>query len=174
MGAMSPPGPLRLSAEPLPFLPEVRPGNDLTELLSEAATSTSPEIGDWDVLVVAQKVVSKAEGRLVPLATVTPSPRARELAAALDKDPRFVQLVLDESTEVMRAEGGVLIARTRQGFVCANAGIDRSNVPGDEVVCLLPQDPDASARRLRGGLAEKRRAHPAVVIADSFGRAWRL
>src|SRR5207244_12593022 len=143
-------------------------------LLSESATKTSIEIGDGDVVVVAQKAVSKAEGRLVPLATVTPSPRARELAASLDKDPRFVQLVLDESAEVLRAERGLLIVRTRQGLVCANAGIDQSNVPGDEVACLLPQDPDASARSLRAGLAAKLRARPAVAIADSFGRAWRL
>src|SRR5437870_5122376 len=123
---MVPTAPLRLFAEPLPFLPEVRAGDDLVGLLSESATKTSIEIGDGDVVVVAQKAVSKAEGRLVPLATVTPSPRARELAASLDKDPRFVQLVLDESAEVMRAERGLLIVRTRQGLVCANAGIDQS------------------------------------------------
>jgi coenzyme F420-0:L-glutamate ligase / coenzyme F420-1:gamma-L-glutamate ligase len=165
---------LALAAEPLPGLPEVRPGDDVAAVVVAAARTASVDLGGDDVLVVAQKVVSKAEGRLVPLATVTPSARAEELAQALDKDARFVQLVLDESSEVLRAERGVLIVRTRHGFVCANAGIDRSNVPGDEVACLLPEDPDASARRLRAGLTEQLGATPAIVISDSFGRAWRI
>jgi coenzyme F420-0:L-glutamate ligase/coenzyme F420-1:gamma-L-glutamate ligase len=165
---------LRLAAEPLPGLPEVRAGDDLAAIVAEAAGAAGMELADTDVLVLAQKIVSKAEGRLVPLATVSASARARKLAASLDKDPRFVQLVLDESSEVLRAERGVLIVRTRHGFVCANAGIDRSNVPGDEVASLLPEDPDASARRLRAGLAERLGARPAVVVSDSFGRAWRV
>jgi coenzyme F420-0:L-glutamate ligase/coenzyme F420-1:gamma-L-glutamate ligase len=119
-------------------------------------------------------VVSKADGRLVPLASVTPSARAQELAEKLGRDPRFVQLVLDESADVLRAERGVLIVRTRGGLVCANAGIDRSNVPDTDVACLLPQDPDASARGLRASLAKTLGSRPAVVISDSFGRAWRL
>jgi coenzyme F420-0:L-glutamate ligase/coenzyme F420-1:gamma-L-glutamate ligase len=157
---------LRLAAEPLPGLPEIEPGADLAALIAAAGV----DLGGGDVVVVSQKAVSKAEGRLVPLAGVTPSPRARELAQSLGKEPEMVQLVLDESTEILRAERGVLITRTRHGFVCANAGVDRSNLPGDDLACLLPVDPDASARRLRAALPGR----PAVVIADSFGRAWRL
>ncbi len=154
-----------LLAAAVPGLPEVHPGDDLAAMIAAAA-----EIGDGDVVVISQKIVSKAEGRLVALAGVQPSQRALELADALDKDPRVVQVVLDESTEVLRSERGVLITRTRHGLVCANAGVDRSNVPGGDVVCLLPLDPDASARRIRAGLG----SGAAVVIADSFGRAWRL
>jgi len=155
-----------LVAEPVPGLPEIEPGTDLAALITAAGI----DIGASDVVVVSQKAVSKAEGRVVSLAGVTPTPRARELAAALGKEPELVQLVLDESVEVLRAERGVLITRTRQGFVCANSGVDRSNVPADGRACLLPIDPDASARRLRAALPGR----PAVVVADSFGRAWRL
>jgi coenzyme F420-0:L-glutamate ligase/coenzyme F420-1:gamma-L-glutamate ligase len=126
------------------------------------------------VLVVTSKVVSKAEGRLVRLADVTPGDRAHELAAEHRKDARLVQLILDESTEVLRAHDGVIICETHHGFVCANAGIDASNVPGEDVVLLLPIDPDASARALRAGIEAARGVRPAVLIADSFGRAWRL
>lgn len=157
---------LRLEAEPVAGLPEVEQGADLAALIAAAGVP----IGAGDVVVVSQKAVSKAEGRVVRLSEVTASPRARELAAQLGKEPELVQLVLDESAAVLRAERGVLIARTHHGLVCANAGVDRSNVPGDDVACLLPTDPDASARRLRAALP----ARPAVVIADSFGRAWRL
>ena len=154
-----------LSAQVVPGIPEVQAGDDLAAIIATAA-----EIRNGDVVVVSQKVVSKAEGRTVALGAVRPSARARELAAALGKDARMVQVVLDESTEVLRAERGVLITRTRHGLVCANAGVDQSNVPGDDVLCLLPLDPDGSARRLRASLG----ARCAVVIADSFGRAWRL
>jgi coenzyme F420-0:L-glutamate ligase/coenzyme F420-1:gamma-L-glutamate ligase len=157
---------LRLAAEPVPGLPEIEPGADLAALI----VATGLEVGGEDVVVVSQKVVSKAEGRLVRLADVTPSPRARELAERLAKEPEMVQLVLDESTEVLRAERGVLIVRTRHGLVCANAGVDRSNLPAGDLACLLPLDPDASARRLRAALPGR----PAVVVADSFGRPWRL
>jgi coenzyme F420-0:L-glutamate ligase/coenzyme F420-1:gamma-L-glutamate ligase len=159
-----------ITAIALPGLPRIAPGDDLGALLAGAAP---PDLGDGDVLVVAQKVVSKAEGRIVRLAEVTPSGRAHELAAQIDKDPRQVQVVLDESTTVVRARRGVLIVRTHHGFVCANAGIDASNVPGEDAVALLPVDPDASARALRARLRELRGAAPAVVISDSFGRAWR-
>jgi coenzyme F420-0:L-glutamate ligase/coenzyme F420-1:gamma-L-glutamate ligase len=168
------PEPPRLTVEALPGLPEVRAGDDLAAIVAAASRDARGGVGDGDVLVVAQKIVSKAEGRLVALATVTPRVRARELGETLDKDPRLVQLVLDESAEVLRAERGVLIVRTHHGFVCANAGIDHSNVPGDDVACLLPRDPDASARRLRAGLAARRGPRPAVVVSDSFGRAWRI
>jgi coenzyme F420-0:L-glutamate ligase/coenzyme F420-1:gamma-L-glutamate ligase len=155
-----------LWAEAVGGLPEVRPGDDLGALIGAAA----PGIESGDVIVVSQKAVSKAEGRMVQVSAVEPSARAIELAAELGKDPEMVQLVLDESAEVLRAERGVLIVRTHHGFVCANAGVDRSNLPGDDLACLLPIDPDASARRLRDALPDR----PAVVIADSFGRAWRL
>jgi coenzyme F420-0:L-glutamate ligase/coenzyme F420-1:gamma-L-glutamate ligase len=158
---------LRLFAEPVPGIPEVEPGADLAALIAGAGEGA---IGPGDVMVVSQKVVSKAEGRVVRLADVDVGERARELAARLGKEPELVQLVLDESTEVLRAERGVLIARTPHGLVCANAGVDRSNVPGDDSACLLPLDPDRSARRLRAALPGR----PAVVIADSFGRPWRL
>jgi coenzyme F420-0:L-glutamate ligase/coenzyme F420-1:gamma-L-glutamate ligase len=155
-----------LAAEPVPGLPEIGPGDDLATLIAAAGVP----IGGRDVVVVSQKAVSKAEGRVVRLADVSAGPEARELAGRLGKEPELVQLVLDESAEVLRAERGVLIVRTRHGLVCANAGVDRSNVPGGGAACLLPLDPDASARRLRAALPGR----PAVVIADSLGRAWRV
>jgi coenzyme F420-0:L-glutamate ligase/coenzyme F420-1:gamma-L-glutamate ligase len=156
----------RLEAWPLPGIREVRPGDDLAALVTDAAGGTL-EAGD--VLVVAHKVVSKAEGAVVSLADVTPSQRAVELAAEWDRDPRHIQVVLDQSAAVLRAERGVLISRTHHGFVCANAGVDASNAAAPDSVVCLPRDPDASARRLRAALPGR----PAVVIADSFGRAWR-
>jgi coenzyme F420-0:L-glutamate ligase / coenzyme F420-1:gamma-L-glutamate ligase len=153
----------RLEAFALAGLPEIHPGDDLAALL--AAHDYEP----GDVLVIAHKIVSKAEGALRRLAEVTPTPRAHELARAHGKDPRHVQVVLDESETVLRAQRGVLICRTRLGFVCANAGVDASNAPAEGVVVTLPRDPDASARALRAAI----RARPAIVIADSFGRAWR-
>jgi coenzyme F420-0:L-glutamate ligase/coenzyme F420-1:gamma-L-glutamate ligase len=153
--------PLRVWA--LPGLPEVRPGDDLGALLRAEAYEPG------DVLVVAHKVVSKAEGALRRLDEVTPSPRARALAREHAKDPRHLQVVLDESAAVLRDERGVLICRTHHGFVCANAGVDTSNAPEPGTVVILPRDPDASARALRAALP----ARPAVVVADSFGRAWR-
>jgi coenzyme F420-0:L-glutamate ligase/coenzyme F420-1:gamma-L-glutamate ligase len=125
------------------------------------------------VIVVASKVVSKAEGRTVALADVTPGEEALRIAAQ-GKDPRLVQVVLDESAEVLRAERGVLIVETHHGFVCANAGIDLSNVPGEDVALLLPEDPDRSARDLRARIEAARGVRPAVLVTDSFGRAWRV
>jgi coenzyme F420-0:L-glutamate ligase/coenzyme F420-1:gamma-L-glutamate ligase len=156
----------RVEVWPLQGLPEVRPGDDLAALIAAAA---SDDLRAGDVLVVAHKVVSKAEGALVDLAGVEPTDRARALAAEAGKDPRHVQVVLDESVELVRAERGVLIARTPHGFVCANAGVDASNTPDADTLVCLPREPDASARALRAALP----ARPAVVIADSFGRAWR-
>ncbi len=147
----------------LPGLPEVRPGDDLAALLRDGAYEPG------DVLVIAHKVVSKSEGALRALDAVTVSDRARALAGEHDKDPRHVQVILDESADVLRAQRGVLICRTHHGFVCANAGVDTSNAPQDGALVTLPRDPDASARRLRAALPNR----PAVVIADSFGRAWR-
>jgi coenzyme F420-0:L-glutamate ligase/coenzyme F420-1:gamma-L-glutamate ligase len=124
-------------------------------------------------VVVAHKVVSKAEGRVRRLADVQASERAIELAAPADKDPRAVQVVLDEAVELLRAERGVLICVTRHGFVCANAGVDASNASSPDELILLPLDPDASARALRAGIEEARGVRPAVIVSDSFGRAWR-
>ncbi len=165
-----------LSARAVEGLPEIRPGDDLGELIVSALRSqpeASPLTTD-DVLVIAHKAVSKAEGRLRSLSDVEPSHRAVELATELDKDPRHVQVVLDESGEVLRAQRGVLICVTRHGFVCANAGVDASNVPGDDMVVLLPLDPDESARQIRHRIAALTNTSPAVVITDSFGRAWRI
>ncbi len=152
-------------------LPEIGPGDDLAQLLADAMPAGAPATDE--VLVVAHKVVSKAEGRTRALSTVVPGSRARELAALVAKDPRHVQVVLDESREIRRAAGGVLIAVTHHGFVCANAGVDASNAPDDDTVILLPVDPDGSARRLRAGLRSRLGSAPAVLITDSFGRAWR-
>jgi coenzyme F420-0:L-glutamate ligase/coenzyme F420-1:gamma-L-glutamate ligase len=150
-------------------LPEVAEGADLGALLSQAV-----ELRAGDVVVVSQKAVSKAEGRTADLTAVSPGKRAGELAASLEKDPRLVQLILDESRAVVRAERGVLIVETRGGWICANAGIDASNVPGDERVTLLPVDADASARRIRSEVAAACGVWPGVIVADSFGRPWRV
>ncbi len=138
------------------------------------ARAAPADLSSHDVLAVAHKVISKEEGRLRPLADVAASERAVDLAAGYDRDPRLVQVVLDESAEVLRAEHGVLICVTRHGFVCANAGVDQSNVGSEDMALLLPEDPDASARRLRRGIEEARGVRPAVLVTDSFGRAWRL
>jgi coenzyme F420-0:L-glutamate ligase / coenzyme F420-1:gamma-L-glutamate ligase len=164
-----------LTAAALEGLPEVRPGDDLAALIAGAlgkATADQP-LSDLDVVVVAHKVVSKAEGQIRVLTEVDPGDRATELAEQLGKDPRHVQVVLDESREVLRAARGVLICVTHHGLVCANAGVDFSNVPGDQTVVVLPRDPDGSARGLRARLRELTGAGPAVVLTDSFGRAWR-
>ena len=150
-------------------LPEVASGDDLGRLIAERAAP----LRSGDIVVVAQKVVSKAEGRLRSLAAVAPSPRAQELAEQLHADPRMVQVVLDESVRVVRADR-VLIVETRHGFVCANAGVDRSNVPGADVACLLPEDCDRSAEGLRRRIAEMTGADVGVVISDTFGRPWRV
>jgi coenzyme F420-0:L-glutamate ligase/coenzyme F420-1:gamma-L-glutamate ligase len=157
----------------LPGLPELRPGDDLGALLAAAARRLDGGVADGDVLVIAHKIVSKAEGRVVSLSEVTPGERALALAAEHGKDPRQVQVVLDETVELVRADRGRFICRTRHGFVCANAGVDASNAGGAGRLVLLPLDPDASARGLRAALRERLGVAPAVVISDSFGRAWR-
>jgi coenzyme F420-0:L-glutamate ligase/coenzyme F420-1:gamma-L-glutamate ligase len=138
------------------------------------ADAAPDDLASGDVLVVAHKVVSKAEGRLRRLVEIEPGERARALALEHGKDPRLVQAVLDESAELLRASDGVLICVTGNGLVCANAGVDQSNVSAEGELVLLPEDPDASARRLRAGIETARGVRPAVVIADSFGRAWRM
>jgi coenzyme F420-0:L-glutamate ligase / coenzyme F420-1:gamma-L-glutamate ligase len=151
-------------------LPEVRPRDDLGQLISSRAT-----LETGDVLVVAQKVVSKSEGRLVNLRSVKAGEEAVRIAAQLvaSPDPRMVQVILDESVRVLRSER-VLITETRHGFVCANGGVDHSNVPGDDELTLLPEDPDASANRLRGRLLELTGVDVGVIVSDTFGRPWRL
>jgi len=151
-------------------LPEVNAGDDLAELIGARVT-----LMDGDLVIVAQKVVSKAEGRTRDLSTVTASDEAVRLAPGLvaEPDPRFVQVVLDESVRVLRSER-VLITETRQGYVCANSGVDHSNIPGSEVVTLLPVDPDASAGRLRDRLREVTGVAAGVIVSDTFGRPWRL
>ncbi|MDQ3924031.1 MAG: coenzyme F420-0:L-glutamate ligase [Actinomycetota bacterium] len=156
---------------PVGGIPEVRPGDDLADLIARAAGDELLEEGD--VVVVTHKVVSKAEGRLVDLATVEPSVLAKSFAARYDKDPRQIEVVLRESKRVVKMDRGIVISETRHGFVCANAGVDVSNVPGDEMVCLLPLDPDTSARRLRDSLSARAGVDLAVIISDSFGRTWR-
>ena len=152
---------------PVEGLPEIGEGDRLGDLIAARA-----ELEVGDVVVISQKAISKAEGRVVDLSAVQASDRASQLAADLGKDPKLVQLVLDESSEVIRAERGVLICETRHGLVCANAGVDTSNV-GDGEAALLPLDPDASARRIRAELRDASGVPAAIVVADSFGRAWR-
>jgi coenzyme F420-0:L-glutamate ligase / coenzyme F420-1:gamma-L-glutamate ligase len=151
-------------------LPEVRPGDDLGELISSRST-----LKQGDILVVAQKVVSKSEGRLISLKSVTPSDEAVRIASDLvaDPDPRMVQVILDESVRVLRSHR-VLITETRHGFVCANGGVDHSNVSGVDELSLLPVDPDASADRLRRRLRELSGVEVGVIVSDTFGRPWRL
>ncbi len=168
-----------LHARSLSGLPEVRPGDDLAGLIvgALAAQDAPRALRDGQIVAIAHKAISKAEGAIVALAGVEPSARAHELAAEQGGDPRAVQVVLEQSREILRAARGVLICRTRHGFVCANAGVDASNVVagegGSDAVIVLPRDPDDSARRLRARLRELTGATIAVLVTDSFGRAWR-
>jgi coenzyme F420-0:L-glutamate ligase/coenzyme F420-1:gamma-L-glutamate ligase len=160
----------------IPDIPMVRPRDDLAAILIGACERNAVAIADGDILVVAQKIVSKAEGRYVDLATVNPSTRARQLAMEVEKDPRLVEVILGESRRVVRHRPGVLIVEHRLGFVLANAGVDRSNIDpqgASEPVLLLPQDPDASAAMMRERFAQHFNRTPAVIITDSWGRAWR-
>lgn len=162
-----------LTLTALPGIGEIEPGDDLAAILGEALRGLDIAPGQHDVLVVAQKVVSKAERRYVSLETVTVSPRAAELAALTRKDARVVELVLRESVEVLRVKPDVLIVRHRLGYVMANAGIDRSNVGGKDRVLLLPADPDGSAAALRASILKRHGLQVGVIISDSFGRPWR-
>jgi len=157
---------------PVDGIPEVQSGDDLADLIRQAAGDSMFE--DGDVVVITHKVVSKAEGRLVDLRTIQPSTLAKSFAERYDKDPRQIEVVLRESKRIVRMDRGILISETHRGFVCANAGVDTSNVPGDDTVCLLPVDPDASASRLRDALSSKTGIENlAVIVSDSFGRPWR-
>ena len=153
-------------------LPEIRTGDDLSGLITTSIRDAGLELVAGDVITIAQKVVSKAEGRTVDLESITVSDRAREWAAMYDKDPRVVEVVLSESRRIVRMERGLIISETEHGFVCANAGVDASNT-GEGTVVLLPVDPDGSARRIQAALEQEFGLRPAVVISDTFGRPWR-
>ena len=162
-----------LTIFPVAGMPEVRPKDDLVGLVIAALAKAKERLADGDVVVIAQKVVSKSEGRIVKLAEVEPSERAKTMAAEGNKDPRQLEVVLRETKAILRWERGVLICETHHGFVCANAGVDRSNAGQPDAVVLLPVDPDASAGRIRDEIARRASARVAVVVTDTFGRAWR-
>lgn len=168
-----------LTLTPLPAIPLIGPGDDLAEIILQALDKAAIALQDGDILVLTQKIVSKAEGRMVHLATVTPSAQALELARRVEKDPRLVEVILRESKAVLRIRPGTIIVEHRLGFVCASAGVDHSNVRAEssaaqEWVLLLPEDPDASARDLRRRLEAESGIRLGVLIIDSHGRAWRL
>ncbi|MGH7370152.1 MAG: coenzyme F420-0:L-glutamate ligase, partial [Candidatus Methylomirabilaceae bacterium] len=155
-------------------LPEICAGDDLAAMIAESVTSLDLEFRPGDILVVTQKVVSKAEGRVLSLRDVTPSPHARSWAVLLGKDPRLVELILREARRIVRMDRGILIAETQHGFICANAGVDRSNLPDQETAALLPRDPDGSAKAIRDRIVSLCEVEVAVVISDTFGRPWRV
>jgi coenzyme F420-0:L-glutamate ligase/coenzyme F420-1:gamma-L-glutamate ligase len=163
----------RLELLGLENIGEVKAGDSLAELIVAACSVQGIELADNDVLVVAQKIVSKAEGRTIKLKSVQPSERAQQLAAQLDKEPELVEVILGESRSVIRSAGRALIVETHHGLICANAGVDQSNV-GLNQVSLLPEDPDRSAREVRSEIHQRTGKKPAVIISDSFGRTWRL
>ena len=163
----------RLELLGLEHIGEIRTGDLLGHLIVDACSRQGIELGDNDVLVIAQKIVSKAEGRIIDLKDIQPSERAKELARELDKEAALVEVILGESRSVIRTGGRALIVETQHGFICANAGVDQSNV-GLKQVSLLPKDPDRSARALREEIHKRTGKSPAVIISDSFGRAWRL
>ncbi len=174
---------MTLDLTPLPDFPEVTPGDRLSEYILSGMASARLVPSDGDILILAQKIVSKAEGRLVNLATIEPSPKAQFMAAEVEKDPRLVELVLRDSQEILRMRPGLIISVHRLGFICANAGIDHSNVaspagagrvsPDEEWVLTLPEDPDRSAAAIRRELEERSGVSLGVMIIDSHGRAWR-
>lgn len=158
---------------PVPGLPEIRKGHHLPRLITAAARRAKISFEHGDVLVIAQKIVSKSEGRAASLSKIKPSPKALTLAKSLHKDPCLIEVILRESRRIVRSDH-VLIVETHHGFVCANAGVDQSNVPGQDVVTLLPRNPDRSARRLAAALRKLTGKRIAVIISDTFGRPWRL
>lgn len=158
----------------LSTIPEVQPGDDLAALIVDCAAQQNESLAPRPVIVVAQKVVSLAEDALVDLAQVQPSGAAREYAVRLGKDPRLVEVILQNTRRIVRLERDVLIVETQHGLICANAGVDQSNVPGKDRVTVLPRDPDASAARLRAGIQRLCGSECPVIISDTFGRPWRL
>jgi coenzyme F420-0:L-glutamate ligase / coenzyme F420-1:gamma-L-glutamate ligase len=159
-----------LNILPVEGIPEIRPGDDLPELIGRMVRK---DLRPGDILIVTHKIVSKAEARLVDLRAIEPSALAKGFASRYEKDPRQIEMILRESRRIVRMDRGLIIAETHHGFVCANAGVDVSNVPGNDMVCLLPVDPDASAARLREALATRSGCDLAVIVSDSFGRPWR-
>jgi len=164
--------PPRVTITGLDGIPEVQPGADLAALILEGVAASGEALQDGDLLVVTHKIISKAEGQLVDLRTITPSDLARRHAAKWDKDARQIEVVLREAARIVRMERGLIIAETRHGFICANAAVDNSNVQPD-FVCLLPEDADASAGRIRAGIHASTGLDVPVIISDSFGRPWR-
>lgn len=154
-------------------MPNIKPGDDVASHILQAARLQNVEIQEGDILVVTQKIVSKAEGRIVDLTRVEPSSSAKELSNTTGRDPRYIQVILDETKSVVRLKQSHLIMETHHGFVCANAGVDKSNVDGEVNVVLLPVDPDASARRIREEISKATGKDVAVIISDTFGRPWR-
>ena len=154
-------------------IPEITPGMELGEMILAAAAKQNTPVEGNDILVVTQKIVSKAEGKLVDLATITPSSLAEKWAAENDKDPRMVEVALRDSRRISRMDRGVLVTETYHGFYCINAGVDASNVPGDNMVCLLPENPDASAKSIQGAVQKQTGLQVAVIITDTWGRPWR-
>jgi coenzyme F420-0:L-glutamate ligase / coenzyme F420-1:gamma-L-glutamate ligase len=170
---------MSLIITPLNGIPMIRVGDDLMEIIWKALQENGIILADNDIIVIAQKIVSKAEGRFVKLSEVKPSQRAQELAVSTSKDPRIVELILQESNEIIRTKPGAIIVEHRLGFMCANAGIDRSNIAAgedeiEEQVLLLPKNPDASAQDIRGKIEAISGARIGILIIDSHGRAWRL
>ena len=157
----------------LPGIPEVKEGDDVARIILNAAKAAGVSLDPGDVVVVKQKIVSKAEGQVVPLSSISPSPLAHEIAQRFDKDPRHVEAVLRESSRIVKMDQGLIISETRHGLICANAGVDASNVGLEEAVVLLPEDPDASARAIRTALESETGSQLAVIISDSIGRPWR-
>ena len=172
------PKPRPIEIIPLSHIPEIRPGDNLPRILLAGARKSKIAFRQNDILVLAQKIISKSENRLIDITTITPSQRAKDIAAASDndrsrKDPSLIELILSESRRIVR-EHPVLIVETRHGFVCANAGIDQSNIPGENIVSLLPQNADATAKKIAQALHKLTRKKIAVIICDTFGRPWRL
>lgn len=157
----------------LPGIPEVKEGDDIARIIMNAARASDVPLNSGDVIVVKQKIVSKAEGRVIPLHSFTPSPLAREIARRFDKDSRHVEAVLLETSRIVKMDQGLIISETRHGLICANAGVDASNVGLEEAVVLLPEDPDASAHSIRTTLEAETGNSLAVIISDSIGRPWR-
>ena len=158
---------------PIPGVPQIKPGDDLPAILLKAIDDAKVGLKDGDILVMCQKIVSKAEGAVIDLRTVTPSPFAIQIADMWEKDPRMVEVVLTESSRIVRMKNGVVITESKHGWVCANSGVDASNTIADDIVILLPKDPDASARQIRLTIERQRHIAIGVIITDTFGRPWR-
>ena len=165
--------PPQLSVIGIEGMPEARLGDDLADQILDAARNQGTPVENGDVLVVTQKIVSKAEGRIISIDGIEPSPLAIAITEGHRRDPRHTELILRESRRIVRMDRGVIISETYHGFNCANAGIDASNIPGEGTVALLPEDPDASARRIRDDIKDRTGAEVAVIISDTFGRPWR-